>query len=304
MDDRLTFPDGITVRPATMDDCEAVTSLIAASELHEDGEIEVELEDVRSTWSRPTFDPSTDALLVLEGDGPVAWAESLKARAEGDVRPDRRGRGIGAAIMRWTERRAEASGAPRVGQTVTDANAGAAALFRERSYEPAWTSWALEIPLDSEPPAPVPPGDIRLRPYRPGLDDEDAYGVIETAFSEWRDRDPTSFEDWAAMITGHGSFLPDATRVAVDGDRMVGVSISFSYDNEGWVQQLAVAASHRNRGIGRALLQDVFRAFRERGAPKVGVGTDSRTGALGVYERVGMHVRRSYTHWAKDLSTS
>jgi hypothetical protein len=33
----------------------------------------------------------------------------------------------------------------------------------------------------------------------------------------------------------------------------------------------------------------------------VGLSTDSRTGALGLYERVGMKVTRSYTHFAKEL---
>ena len=304
MDDRLTLPEGLTARPASMDDCEAVTALIAASELEDDGEVEVEVEDVRSTWSRPSFEPSRDALLVLDRHEPVAWAEvSNGRRAEADVRPDRRGRGIGAAVLGWTEQRAREAGGSKVGQTVTDANTGAATLFGRNGYEPLWTSWALEISLAAEPAAPTPPDGIRLRPYEPEADDAAAYGVIERAFSEWRDREPTSFEDWVAMIPSHGAFVPEATRVALDGDRMVGVSISFGYDNEGWVQQLAVEKSHRNRGIARALLQDVFRAFHERGSPKCGVSTDSRTGALGLYETVGMHVRRSYTQWARDLGS-
>ncbi|HEV8563961.1 MAG TPA: GNAT family N-acetyltransferase [Actinomycetota bacterium] len=302
MDDGLTFPDGITSRPASMDDCEAVTALIAASELHDDGEVEIEIEDVRATWSRPTFDPAVDALLVLEDHEPVAWAEVHKGRrAEADVRPDRRGRGIGAAVLGWTERRAREAGGSVVGQTVTDSNAGAAALFRQRGYDPLWTSWALEISLASEPAAATAPDGIRIRPYEPQSDDADAYRLIEQAFSEWPDREPTSFEDWVATIPRHGAFVPDATRVALDGDRMVGASISFEYGNEGWVQQLAVERSHRNRGIARALLQDVFRAFHGRGSPKCGVGTDSRTGASSLYESVGMHARRSYTHWAREL---
>jgi ribosomal protein S18 acetylase RimI-like enzyme len=241
-------------------------------------------------------------VILLEKDEPIAWAEvSNGRRAEADVRPDRRGRGIGAAVLAWTERRAREAGGSKVGQTVTDANTGAAALFERHGYGPLWTSWALEIALAEEPAAPTPPDGIRLRPYERETDDAGAYRVIEEAFSEWGDREPTSFEDWVAMIPSHGSFVPEATRVALDGDRMVGASISFDYGVEGWVQQLAVERPYRNRGIARALLRDVFRAFHERGSPKCGVSTDSRTGALGLYETVGMHVRRSYTQWARDL---
>src|SRR5213080_3223098 len=50
-------------------------------------------------------------------------------RAEADVRPDRRGRGIGTWLLDWTERRAGEVGADRVGQTITDHNVVAARMF-------------------------------------------------------------------------------------------------------------------------------------------------------------------------------
>jgi hypothetical protein len=37
------------------------------------------------------------------------------------------------------------------------------------------------------------------------------------------------------------------------------------------------------------------------GKPACGLSTNSLTGALSLYEKVGMHVRRSYTRWAKTL---
>ena len=41
--------------------------------------------------------------------------------------------------------------------------------------------------------------------------------------------------------------------------------------------------------------------FWDLGKPGLEVATDSRTGALGLYEKVGMHVISSYTNYAKDL---
>ncbi|MPZ61511.1 MAG: GNAT family N-acetyltransferase, partial [Propionibacteriales bacterium] len=32
------------------------------------------------------------------------------------------------------------------------------------------------------------------------------------------------------------------------------------------------------------------------------LSTDSRTGALGLYEHVGMRVRNTFEHWALDLA--
>lgn len=81
----------------------------------------------------------------------------------------------------------------------------------------------------------------------------------------------------------------------------MGVAVGYDYEStaEDWVEQVAVAKGHRNRGLGRALLQECFRRFWEIGRRQCGVSTDSRTGALSLYEHAGMSVRRSYTHWMK-----
>jgi len=39
----------------------------------------------------------------------------------------------------------------------------------------------------------------------------------------------------------------------------------------------------------------------DRGYDHTSLSTDSRTGALTLYERVGMRVTRSFTNWAIDL---
>jgi ribosomal protein S18 acetylase RimI-like enzyme len=296
-------PAGYAARPASIDDVDTVTDLIAATESHDDGEIEIARDDVVSSWARPSFDPVTNAVIVTRGDEPVGWAEVYRARrTEADVRPDQRGRGIGRALLRWTEDRAREAGGTLVGQTVTDHNTGAAALFRANGYDPLWTSWLLQIGTSGGAPTTEPPDGVEIRRFR--TEDQHAvYRVIEDAFSAWPDRDPEPFENWHAGMLEHGAFSADLSRLAFVGDRVIGAALALDYgpDNEGWVQQLAVDAGHRHRGIARALLSEVFRAFAERGASACGLSTDSRTGALGLYEKIGMHVRRSYTHWAKQL---
>ncbi len=146
------------------------------------------------------------------------------------------------------------------------------------------------------------PSGILLRPFTP-TDAEAVFRVIEDAFNEWPDREPTSFESWAAHVRDHPAFAPGLSRVAFDGDQLVGAALCFDYDgqDEGWVQQLATKATHRHLGIARALLGSAFLAFHGTGRRMVGLSTNSRTGALGLYERLGMRIRRSYTGWARDL---
>lgn len=298
-----SLPDGYSWRVADAGDIQAITDLIGAAELVDDGVIEIDPDDVASTFERTNAAPE-DCILVFAGARLVAWGEVNKERAEADVHPEFRGRGLGARVLAWTEAQARENGQPRVRQTVTDANTGAAELFRAHGYETGHVSWILRVSYeDGEPPAVAIPPGITIRPYR----DEDAraaYRVVEDAFNEWPDREPSTFEEWAEHGIAHGSFAPHLSRLAFDGDELVGTALSIDYASadEGWIQQVATKATHRHRGIARALLHEVFVAFHEQGKPKCGLSTDSRTGALSLYERVGMHVRRSYTGYRKDLT--
>jgi mycothiol synthase len=305
MEDLVTIelPDGLRSRPAETADAQAIYELIAACELADDGVVEVDEHDITVGFGRYGFDPTRDSVLVLEGDDQVAWAELYRWRGEANVRPSHRGRGIGAALLAWIERRATELGYAEVGQTKTDADTAARELFRANGYEPSWTSWMIRIRLDEPPPPPEAPPGIAIRAYR-ASDAREVHRVMDAAFTEWEGRDPETYEVWAPQVIAHPAFRPELSPLAFDGDEIVGVVISFDYPElgEGWIQQLATRATHRRRGIARVLLRTSFGWFYEAGRRVAGVATDSRTGALGLYEKVGMHVERQYTRYAKHLN--
>jgi ribosomal protein S18 acetylase RimI-like enzyme len=101
-------------------------------------------------------------------------------------------------------------------------------------------------------------------------------------------------------VTQRTGFVPADLVIAVDGARVVGGAFLIDSD-EIWIDKLAVAATYRHRGIARALLGTAFRRSFDRGYDHTSLSTDSRTGALTLYERVGMRVTRSFTNWAIDL---
>jgi len=301
-DQRVNLPGttGLTTRAATRADVAAITALIAACEIADNGLAEVHPTDVEQS-----FDLAGDAggVIVVEApDQLVAWATVANGRADADVHPRWRGRGIGSTLLAWSEERASAAGTPEVRQVVTNADTAAHRLFEAAGYRVHHTSWILAIELEEAPPKVMAPPGIELRPYRPELAHA-VYQVIEDAFNEWPGREPTEFDAWSGYVLGHASFALNLSRLAFDGDELVGAALCLDYsgEDEGWVQQLATKATHRHRGIGRALLQSVFAAYHATGRRQVGLSTDSRTGALTMYERVGMRVRRTYTSWAKDL---
>ncbi len=300
----LDLPDGLTARSPVLDDAAGVYELYALCESLVQGEPDVELEEIVADWRRPSFDLAADAVLVLDGGRIVAEGEIFRGRrAEVAVHPDARGRGIGTALLAWTQRRARDLGSSIVGQTTHDADGSARDLFRANGYTPMWTSWILSHEVGSPPEPPSLPEGYTFRPFALGTDDREVYDVVERAFSEWPDRDPYPYEDWRVGTVERSGFEPTLQVVIVRDGRIVGTAnnVDPAHGTEGWVHQLAVEREHRGRGLGRALLQQAFVDFHARGKTSVGLNTDSRTGALGLYEHVGMRVTHSYTHHAKQL---
>lgn len=299
------LPDGLIARPPTRDDIAIVADLFEVAELADRGEAETTREDILSGWKMPDWDQSEESILITEDGAAVAYAEIRKWRAEVAVHPAARGRGIGTAILRWTEQATLARVRPdeeaRIGQTIKDTSKDAVALFEANGYTPRHTSWVLRLPRGVEiTDRPLPPG-YAIRPFDPDNEQRAVYEVIEDAFNEWPNRTPATFESWREWTTGRADFDPAHLFVAVHSDEIVGASLGLPYPEEGWVQQIAVHRDHRHRGLAQALLRASFETFRSAGHPEVGLSTDSRTGALDLYLKVGMVVRATYTHYSKLL---
>jgi ribosomal protein S18 acetylase RimI-like enzyme len=83
-------------------------------------------------------------------------------------------------------------------------------------------------------------------------------------------------------------------RVVTDAEgSVVGVALVIMAGeaaDEAYIDRLAVRQDQRHRGLAQALLVDAFARGREHGATRSALSTDSRTGALSLYEKVGMEV--------------
>ena len=288
-------------------DDERVLAVHVEAEAHDLGAVHTQIEDIRADWSRPSIDPARDTLIVEDpASGEVVAVASLErhGRVEAVVRPAFRGRGIGTTLLRWAERealrRAPDDGSEvAVGQTIADARRDALALLDRNGYEPFYTAWMLQLPAGAPIPDHAPPEGVELRVPRWPEEAEACFRIIEDAFAHWPGRSPNTFENWAAWY-GRDDFDPAVAVVAEDASGLVGV-VTPILPGEFWIQQVAVRIDRQGRGIGSAMLAHVFGVARGRGYDSVGLSTDSRTGALGLYERVGMRVTESFTHRRKVL---
>ncbi|MDP9295099.1 MAG: GNAT family N-acetyltransferase [Actinomycetota bacterium] len=306
-----SLPKGFTARGATMEDAQAVTDLIVAHNVAAFGSPDVDLAEVEGDWRRPSMDIAEDEHLVFAPDGPlVAWAEVFFPQdAQALVLQEWRGRGIGAHLLCWTERRAEerakeGSTETLIRQSVLDSDEAGRNLFTSSGYDPVWSSWDLELQLGDGVYRAPPPDGVTIREFRRGKDDRIVHRVIDDAFMEWSRREPEPFDDWREYTLERTGADPSLWFVAESGEEVVGAVITFfsPQDGDGWIQELAVAATHRRRGVGSALLSRSFTELALRGATKAALTTDSRGGARALYEGVGMKVIRSYTKFERELS--
>jgi mycothiol synthase len=157
--------------------------------------------------------------------------------------------------------------------------------------------WRMTIDLP-ESPAPVVPAlspGVELRVADRGEADLRAvHQVINTAFLDHFGSQSSSYEDWAPTHT-LGAF-GDFTLwwlVTVDGEPAAAQLAGWYQDEGGHIADLGTLPAYRGRGLGRLLLLTAFAEFHRRGERRVNLGVDASnpTGAVPLYESVGMRKR-------------
>jgi len=288
--------------PLEPGDAAAVTAVWQTCEIHDDGAPDFEEADVVAFGQRPSFDFARHTLGVRDGAELVAFGAVILPRIIFvHVLPAHRGRGIGTRLLAWSEEAARAAGMDAAAQEVSDNDRVAIALLEAHGYEREWDSWTFVIVLEREPPPPLLPDGYALRAFVRGEDDRVVYDTIQRAFGEWPDYTGSQFEDWAATTLDRPGFEAELLSVCERDDEVAGALLLIEAGDECWIDQVAVAREHRGHGLGRALITHAFGQTWRRGARTCALGTDSRTGARGLYEHVGMHMRRSYGEYRKAL---
>lgn len=302
------LPPGLTVRPLAIADSAEVTAVIVEQELHDIGTAEIEEGDLLGEWQRPSYDLAASSVAVLDGERIVAYAEHVGAeRYDAAVLPSYRGRGIGTWLAHWVQSVARSAGAAIVGMPVPEGSPGDR-LLTALGYGVRWTSWVLRLPPGAVvEDRPLPEG-YALR-EAVAADREQVWTVVEDAFLEWSVRERESLDDFAARVWERPGFEPWNLQVVTARDgSVVGVANAWNTaagpdgEVDTYVAKLAVARDHRHRGLAQALLVASFAAGRSRGATSSSLSTDSRTGALSLYERVGMRPASVWVHRAIPLT--
>jgi mycothiol synthase len=308
----MDLPEGYVFRPPKQDDADAVGDVLLADQRADGVEPTLDVDFVKQAWSGPDLDLAADAWVVTDPTrsivayGQVNREEPDVVGSWGVVHPAHRRRGVGTSLFDRIEARAavllEGASAPRFRHAINSADDAAAAMVSARGLRPIRRFWHMQIDLAAPVhPGPAPDG-IEIDEIDPAIDLHAVHAIIAAAFADDRGDHPEPFDRWLERQTGSPSYEPTLWLLARDRSVPIATLTAHAGEDRGWVDWLAVRASHRGRGIGSALLRRSFATFAARGLRRVllNVDADNATGATAFYERVGMRVVNRWDLWERS----
>jgi mycothiol synthase len=287
------------LRQLRPDDAERVASLFEKA-YGEDRRLDAE--EIRSWLRNEEIEPGW--LQVLEESGHVVGYGDIWVQTD-EVALDVAAPGRWAAFFDWAESAARAHGLPKV-RVNPPAGHEVAAIAEERGYRPWRSSFTMEIDLQERPAEPPLPDGLTLRSYE-AADEKPLRSALNVAFADdpfWHTVTPSNFREFYLRARG---FDPSLWLLAWDGADLAGFVLGYPERSGdvtlGWVGTLGVGRGWRRRGLGEALLRRAFAELYDRGLCRIGLGVDAEnvSGALRLYERVGMRKTRQVDNWVLEL---
>ncbi|HLS44809.1 MAG TPA: GNAT family N-acetyltransferase [Ornithinicoccus sp.] len=308
---------GLTWRPIAPDDVAAVAALVnAVAEADGTGEVTTE-ESLRESLDAPRFQPSTDSVLVWEGDELVGTGfvfgrdDLVDGRAlmmvSGGIHPAHRGQGIGAELLTRLETRAvELAGERLPGQPVrlrsSGGLAGSAAqrLLEQRGYRPDNYFVTMQVELADW----VDPGTASTAVVPDETQRAATRDAHNDAFRDHRNFSPIPADAWEHWSRS-SQLRPGQCQVVMEGDRVLAYVVAGEHE-EGviHVELVGTRREARGRGLGREVLVAGLRTARDAGyrVSELEVDSTSPTGADRLYASVGYRPVRVISRYVRDVT--
>jgi mycothiol synthase len=308
----INLPPEFTLRPATWDDLERTVAFLNDTDDYDIGKRNFSPEEFGVDWAKPGFLANSTRLVFTPDGQIIGYGEAfhqgqppVKTIVFGRTHPQYRGLGIGTSFLKWGEAFALADLAlcpptARVflsAQTV-DRIVGARKLFENFGMKPARSYYRMKIELSEKIDSPAFPPGITVRPYRHEEDLVPLHYAYEEAFAGNWGNIPQSEKAGVAKIRGwvenNTGFDPNFWLLALEGDEIAGFLIAAKnqgeHANVSEIYELGVHPSWRRRGLGKALMLQIFTQFKRLGKEAVvlDVDADNTAGALHFYENIGM----------------
>ena len=176
-------------------------------------------------------------------------------------------------------------------------------LLESRNFSILRKYWTLEMSLPAQ--MGVTPNSIgEIRKLDLSIEDElrvfhdvhqdsfsKHFGFMPRHFTEWkelvlRDRDESNLQAWLISVDGEPAGFVDCND-------------ELAHEDSGYISGLGVKQSFQGRGLGESLLRHAIQVNTELGRSKIclSVDTGNESGALRLYEKVGMKPISEWHHY-------
>jgi len=165
------------------------------------------------------------------------------------------------------------------------------------------SSFTMGRDLAADEDGGVPPSGVIIRAFETGGDERALHDVYEASFADHWGFRSIPYATFEAGMYGAEDWDPSLAYLAQVDEQIVGHVVALSFAGEGNIESVGVVPAWRGRGIAKALLRRAFAELAKHGHREVRLGVDAQnpTGAVALYESVGMTPYRSYDIF--DLGT-
>jgi mycothiol synthase len=325
---RTAAPSGLRLRPyAGEADLPEMVRIMNAEAAEDRLHFRTTVEELASQYAHPSeaFQPTRD-VTIAELDGRIVGQASREVidttdgfreyRNDGEVDPDYRRRGIGAALLAENLRihreqaKADATDRPRIfGSWTWEHQLGDTALLESNGFAPArWFFDMVRPNLDDIPERPLPAG-FELRTIDRSLarqvweadieafqDHWGGFDGSEEHLQRWLDNPHTDLSMW--VVAFDGDEVAGGIINSIDRDQNAALGL-----DRGWLQSVFTRRPWRRRGLATALIAESLRVLRDRGMTSAALGVDAAnpSGAFGLYEGLGFAVDARATAWRRSF---
>jgi mycothiol synthase len=310
-------PEGFDVRRPTRADLPALLALIHADEAWRHGEASETLEQLTARYSVPGLDLERDTWLAADDRGAIvgeSWVWAIDRHVDFwgmvNIHPRCAGGPLASYLIAVAEARARELALPPAPGRTTDLAFYCPTRARElqdalaaAGYALVRHSYRMTIDPRAQREAPEWPADIVVSRLDLERDGPAVLAALDEAFAEHFRFTPIPYQHWVAELRGNPAFDESLWKVAWDGEKVAGVLGAYDYGTLGEVDPLGLRKEWRGRGLAKALLRSAFADFAALGREKVCLYVDAgnATGAVQLYESLGMCVAEEHGTWLKSL---
>ena len=299
------------LRLPTAQDKLSVYDLMIRCDIRDVGFPDTDKEDVGHDWEQINL--ARDAWLAFDAKGALhgycavlPWADGVRMLIYDDPGTEATDLFLGLLVM--CEKRAaniiqESKNPAKRGiyTHLSDIASHQKSILVKAGYSIKKNIFNMHKELSGSQPDPELPAGFSIRTTVAGQDEPAIHALIQEAF-DWRERDYQTFEEWKEFMIHADTFNENLWFLAVKDSKIIGTCLCIQCSDIGWIRQLAVKKPYRKLGIGRALLQRSFQAFKALGLPKAGLAVESvNPKAVDFYLAAGMYKAVHLDEYVKEI---